>query len=638
MPLVRGTKSTQGSKDRRASPGGGASPASGSRLNASLGRLAGSQVPAIGDGSPTGSEGRVLARRPAGSRERPAYGLSAASMAKKAKAESRQASKLSRGSTKNVGSKDKRARSMTRSKDRRGSRSPDSSRTGSKTPMSYAGSVHPTWEDSSSSEELTEDDFAGCDPKMVPLHLRNETVLRLTSTGSLRRPSQMLAFYDEPTKEMVQHQALVRQQTAELERASQVVQPQEPQEEEEPKNSVTVESGVLAVSCGLCLIWAALACGSLAFFAFRFFSSVRGDFQRFVAEAALLEMETAGVAALSPAASLVRALALAAQTGFFDGRNSSLDVYAQMSRLLTIEMKRSPDILRVQVFNATPRAIVATPGDIHNRSRAAARLSTALSVNTFDVAVSLDELVQQLGVPLAHARQDGASVAWTGPEWLHVGPPRPEPLEEDFQLAYRLLAVTYDTAAQRGAPPFAVDVAIGLSSLRETARRIRPAGGEAYVCTGNGVLLAGSNWEPRAFVGNASTPSLSHTRLWDMPMPWAQSMQRGVVRSSSPAEAWHGRDLIAARPISSAVEEISAAHLRPALRALVLAPQDSAVSPLLGQMALAGAGLAACPPVVLVLLLLGFCVYGCCSCCCRIISRKLDERRWRKLYPNSEVM
>lgn len=560
---------------------------------------------------------------------------------KSAMGESRKSTKGSHRGTVRNGSKEmRRSISTGSSKDRRGSRSASGSRTGSKTPVSVSGSIHPAWEDSSSSEDLNEDDFAGCDPRKIPLHLRTEEMIAKSASGMVGRKSQMIAFYTAPTKEMEEQQALATQKTLELEQAEiKAAMMRTPEEEEEdddtPKASVTMDQRVIVVSCGLCLVWALLACASLGFFAWRFFSSVRGDFQRFVAEAALLEMETAGVAALTPAASLVRAFALSAQAGLLNG---STDAYKAVSQFLTVEMLRAPDILRVQVFNATARAIVVTPGDIHNLTRRAYGLRVATAANTFDVDVSLDDLVRQLGQQLAPAPKDGASVAWTGPEWLHVGPPRSVPLEEDFQLAYRLVALTYDTTAQRGAPPFAVDVAIGLSSLAETARRVRPSGGEVYVCTGNGALLAGSNWDPTAIVGNATGPSSSYARLWDLPMAWAQGIDRQIIRSSSPAEGWHARDLIAARPIASMEGECSVSMLQPALRAVVVAPQDAAISPILGQLALAGVGLAACPPAVAVLFLIGWCLFSCLTCCRRRISTRLEQRRFRKLCPDSEVM
>jgi hypothetical protein len=178
-------------------------------------------------------------------------------------------------------------------------------------------------------------------------------------------------------------------------------------------------------------------------------------------------------------------------------------------------------------------------------------------------------------------------------------------------FAYHLAAYINATNAtsptgDRG-PMLAVDVAIDLAATIDALRETAPIGGATYVCTVDGTVLAGSNWQPDpAAMYDPEEGMVVYPRLWDLGFAWTEAVSRGVLASGQEAEMWHGSDMVVSRAL--AVGDPKGGSYRACsveLRVVTTAPRSVGTSKNFKNLIHGAMGILGAPGVFLLLALCG---------------------------------
>lgn len=364
--------------------------------------------------------------------------------------------------------------------------------------------------------------------------------------------------------------------------------------------------------------WSLLATALLAVYVLRFFSPMGDEMHRFVADAALCQLEAECLVALSPAFAVVRSAALGARAGLFN----ATDPAAAVALAVVPDMAAARAVRHVQVAGAGENLALLRPGTLHNRDLPPEQRQPLIYSLPATACQGMNPLncfgLNSTGLRLAAAPGDAASVGWLGPEYLQVGP-QGEPLGADqWVLAVHLLAVVQLGPAENRS--IAVDVAVDVSGIGPAAVNATPASGAVYVCTETGELLGGSDWEPVP-TADPYTGKVVYPRVWDLPVDSLRDLSPATVAADTRSEQWHGpsSSLVATRPLlmESSQAGGGAKASGGSLRVVVLSPRHTGVRPLLGHLAFAAIGVIAAPVVAFLVALLTCCATRLATCSCR---------------------
>jgi len=204
------------------------------------------------------------------------------------------------------------------------------------------------------------------------------------------------------------------------------------------------------------------------------------------------------------------------------------------------------------------------------------------------------------------------SPQWSLPEFIGLGS-QGEVLDSSSQWTYALHLTSLFNASASSFAPLAADVALDLGPANNALRAAAPRGGAIFLCTRSGIVLAGSNWEPRAAVG---TPASSQPLpgFWDLPLSWGRSVMPSKLANSKPSEIRHGNDLILVEPLKVG-NTLEPQQAREDLRVIVFTPEGSKARVELGNLSLVAVALSAIPPAVCVLVLIMFAIIRLVRCC-----------------------
>merc|ERR1719253_218820 len=197
---------------------------------------------------------------------------------------------------------------------------------------------------------------------------------------------------------------------------------------------------------------------------------------------------------------------------------------------------------------------------------------------------------------LINVPRDAAAMRWQRPGFLTYDGSVPvwigaserlDPLIDVAALstfAHRLIAFINATdamtASQQRGPELAVEVAIELGTALNALRKVAPSGGELYLCTADGTVIAGSKWTPEATaMYDPEEGMMIYPRLWDLGLPWASALSKDMVAGKRQAEAWSDTDIVVSRPVAVGDREGASYRLGlEDLRIVSVAPRTVGVS------------------------------------------------------------
>mmetsp|Transcript_18027 Transcript_18027/g.38481 ORF Transcript_18027/g.38481 Transcript_18027/m.38481 type:complete len:617 (+) Transcript_18027:125-1975(+) len=515
-------------------------------------------------------------------------------------------SKLSAArSTKSGGSKGRRSRASSGSRMGGGGR------------RTRTGSSSKSWgdrdDDSSGSDEWAPLDFRGAP------HLQQAMPLYSQPEVMVVKKKAMGHMVDElPVKPKVSlPESFTRSSELALQLTKNLHQAPKWKPERAPNLQVIYQKLFIRIGSCLTLLWALVAATFLGLNVLRFYSPIFDDMHRAVAVGALQRLEVNATAALAPALAAARAVAMGARSGTFN----TPDAPASIQLSVVPEMRLSPFIRHVQVVGASDRLVLIRPGNLHNTSVLPwKRLPLTYALPAPPCRDPIGCLGLNItGLELVHVRSDGSALGWLGPEFLRVGLKGESLPPQDWVLAHHLLAYINVSSTMPGAAPVAVDVALQLDALSDAAFFAQPPKGAIFVFTNAGYLLAGCSagkrWTPTATAdsdGRVVYPVLSSLGL-----PWMKDIAGAELTSPELSELWVGDDLVMIQPLTAnGIEGGTVISARTTLHAVVYAPRDAAVRPILGQFAMAALGVIGAPVVALVLTVLMLCLRQAFMRCC----------------------
>lgn len=321
-----------------------------------------------------------------------------------------------------------------------------------------------------------------------------------------------------------------------------------------------------------CAVWSFVVTCMVVLFVARFYQVLEPEGQRHITLKFLLQTEVKLSAAIAPAFKVASSLALSAQAGLI---NTS-QPYFSLGNLLSNDLLAAPTINFVHVVGMTERAALVRPGTIHDASLASVDdrkvqvfMAGQPCERWFKDPVSCLKLNNSA---LIYAPRDAAAYRWQRPAFLTYDGSMPlwvnsdERINEEIVDAPKLTTFAHRLVAYvnaSGAPPppgsehwpkntwaLAVEIALDLSGVEEAIRGITPEGGQTFLCTPDGTLLAGSHWLALAsYIYNPEEGMMFYPRLWDLGLPWTEAISRADVAGSRQVEAWHGSDIVIVRPL-----------------------------------------------------------------------------------------
>lgn len=384
---------------------------------------------------------------------------------------------------------------------------------------------------------------------------------------------------------------------------------------------IIVRRSSLAFQVCLFVLWSILVVALLVTYVVRYNLGLRDDMHRVSMDTALLKLEAAASTSLAPAVFIMRTLTKAVHMGILD----STDPLVSISRMAVPEMRVSPHIKHVRVVaGAADRLVILLPGQLHDGTllqQAREPLVYALPLSSCQkeaplVCLGLDVSQLQLG-----SAPGNAAASWLGPVYLREGSKGEVLNFADWIFTLRL--VSQVGAGRGGNRSAAIDVAISLAGMADATAAACPDGGAVIVCTSDGMLLAGSNWQ--AVPRSDGMGDIIHERLRDLRVDWLQMVTPEVLANDRRSELFHGPDQVVVQPLLAEGTGASGGHLGARLRAVVLVPRIKAVRPLLGQLIFPAVGVIAAPLVAVLVVLVTLAMVSCCrgtGCCC--CSRKLN--------------
>eukprot|EP00929_Paragymnodinium_shiwhaense_P082942 TRINITY_DN4397_c0_g1_i2.p1 TRINITY_DN4397_c0_g1~~TRINITY_DN4397_c0_g1_i2.p1 ORF type:complete len:673 (-),score=80.62 TRINITY_DN4397_c0_g1_i2:73-2091(-) len=538
------------------------------------------------------------------------YGKSKASMRKtKGPGRTRTASRTSRKTT----------RQSSRGVSRSGSR-PDSR-------VSRSTSRMFEEEDSSSSEEdLENEDWDTLDVNNLPLHLRESKIRKEGAFDTEEDPSE-----DDNIR---------------IDKDGRVILGGDEEEEDDedsdldPAPDASTDVGIcfMWARCGFFSIWLIMVVGLLVVYIYRYFSNIRSDGQRILAENALVRAQVGVTGVLSPAFEMARTMALVGRAGYFNKEVEGVTPYSVLRASMAPAMLSAPAISFVALLGVIPdRQVMLKPGPLFDQNMApearapdiyveAARCEEGQDVATcFGANSSL----------MVTTPSCGGRFGWRKPEFLTKDELNQPLDQENYRYAHHLVGrVNLTTSGVKGGNNglLGIDVAIDIRRLRKVAEDTRSPGGSVYVTTASGILLAGTEWTPSAQLDPADGEFI-YPKLWDLKsrLPWAETLTAAMLNSQKEQEAWFGQDLVRTAPLVVGEDGLygRSSVSKPSLRVIVYAPFKTSVSATLGYLMYAAVSIISILMLVTMILSIWGLVVLCQSRWCRKRCRRCC-RCWKR--------
>eukprot|EP00746_Dinoflagellata_sp_MGD_P140019 gnl/MRDRNA2_/MRDRNA2_73343_c0_seq1.p1 gnl/MRDRNA2_/MRDRNA2_73343_c0~~gnl/MRDRNA2_/MRDRNA2_73343_c0_seq1.p1 ORF type:complete len:606 (-),score=110.32 gnl/MRDRNA2_/MRDRNA2_73343_c0_seq1:154-1971(-) len=319
----------------------------------------------------------------------------------------------------------------------------------------------------------------------------------------------------------------------------------EAQEENIPKVVLYAHS-IWSAICYV-LVWSSLAAALLALYACQYYFFAVGRSQEFLVHAALDQVEAAFMAVVQPARQVMRSLSTAVQMGLLKTTKD----HSILGQLLLSEFWAASALLEVTLSSSIEENSVTLiqPGRVHETTANIG--DRTLLIRNFTEAEALKRFgVQELQLP------PPSNVGfWQGPRYVSTDESEQLPYPAMWRLAYELLWTLEGQAPNQGTLNFRA--AVDLDPAQKALHSIKEAASEGsamYICTVQGILIAGSDWEPTAAL-DGGTGELKYGRLWDLPASWVKELPPEALAAGGGAELLTGpsmseRVLVVVRPFT----------------------------------------------------------------------------------------
>eukprot|EP00927_Polykrikos_kofoidii_P060536 TRINITY_DN55494_c0_g1_i1.p1 TRINITY_DN55494_c0_g1~~TRINITY_DN55494_c0_g1_i1.p1 ORF type:complete len:714 (+),score=104.06 TRINITY_DN55494_c0_g1_i1:190-2331(+) len=377
-------------------------------------------------------------------------------------------------------------------------------------------------------------------------------------------------------------------------------------DDDEESPGVPIYTNVkLLILRGMCFaVWAMVVTSLLGVYIARYYMFVRSSGQRIRADNSLLlaQVETSNV--LQQALGMVRLVALTGRAGYFN--KTRVDPFAVLTAIFTPSLLSSPAVKHVRIFGIRDQLLLTRRGLLFDEKMPKETRLPVIYALPPDCDVGADPL-ECLGANTSRVVPGpdvGAVVGWQKP--LFIGEDSlGRPLDVTQWTLGHYLTARVNLSSSGIIGELGMEVAVNLESLEAMTRRVKPPGGAVYVCTEDGTLLAGSEWRAKA-TADPATGKVAYPTLWDLNMPWGDVASKEILIRGGRVEGWYGPDLVAVDSFHIGVSGGAAqAAARGALRAVVFAPFEASIRPILFYQAIAS--------IVLVGLVVVVCFVGCCG-------------------------
>lgn len=527
----------------------------------------------------------------------------------------------SRKSKKDRKGKKGNARSSTRSRSR--------STRGSHSRSDYSGSTGRSGSDwsSSSSEDLADQDLSLMDQSILPLHLRQGAIRTKEEAFAHRRQSRiaknkdLLAIgYDEDEEEDEDADAFEWKDTRSNFKIflSEFLGHETGagfDNKEIYKESIMMDNWQLAYRVYPCIAWSVIVVFLLVLWTMRYYSPVELDSQRLLVQKVMVQTEAAVAAQLAPAFRVVSALALGARAGLFNMSSP----YASVTNIVAPEMLAGPSVLFVQVDGASEKSIYLRPGQMHDEMLSTALRKPLVFLSPTPCEAILEGLDPMLCLGLNNSAlidvpKEGASMRWQRPAFMDLDGSGQYLAMQNWifshRLAARIDATNATTPSGDKGPVLGMQVGIDLSATIAAVSDTAPKAGETYICTSDGIVVAGSTWVAEAtLMFDPAVGAVMYPRLWDLGLPWVSALSSSMIAGSRQAEGWHGTDIVMVRPL--AIGDPRGGSYRTGLadlRIVSTVPRRVATSSMMKDLISGAMGVMGAPGVYLLLALVAACL------------------------------
>jgi hypothetical protein len=404
---------------------------------------------------------------------------------------------------------------------------------------------------------------------------------------------------------------------------------------------IEMDNWQFAVRIYPCAAWSFVITCLMFLFLARYFTVIESDGQRLQVLKMMSQTEVKVAAALAPAFRAVSALAFAAKAGVLNTSSP----YTSLSNIMAPEFYAGSAIQFVQVVGAGDYTTLLRRGNISAEELPTRdRQLLVFAANQPCQFLKKDPMLCMTlnNSELIDVPRDAAAMRWQRPSYLAYDGTVPYWLYPDERIdpiiqvdsnmtmfAHRLVAFvdarnTTGVFGERG-PRLAVEVAIDLSNVFSVVREAVPEGGETYVCTTDGTVIAGSNYMPQAQdMYDPAEAMMVYPRLWDLGLNWVKEVTPAMVAERKQSEGWSDSDIVVTRPL--AVGDTAGASYRLGLadlRIVSTAPRTVGTSSMFKSLVHGAMGVMGAPGVFLFMFLVALGVHAIIMCVANFIFNRL---------------
>jgi len=299
----------------------------------------------------------------------------------------------------------------------------------------------------------------------------------------------------------------------------------------------------------LCFVWVWSSLGAvlLVLYACQYYFFAVVHRQKIEVQAALDAIEAAFMSSVEPPKQVMRVLSSAARAGVLNTINN----HSILEELLAPEFWIAPALREIILTSSVEGSMVTLiqPGNV-----VVEESSIFDEMAPLIRSLAAEKASQHTGVPQLHLPPSSSAGFWEGPRYLREDRSG-QPLDpEDWRLALELLWTVSDNTRTVN---FHIRAAFDLDVAQKALNTIKEATGEGsamYICTKEGTLISGSDWQPRATV-DGKTGELKYQSLWNLPMVWVHELPPEALTAGGGAELLTGQStsekvFVVVRPFS----------------------------------------------------------------------------------------
>mmetsp|Transcript_78577 Transcript_78577/g.124002 ORF Transcript_78577/g.124002 Transcript_78577/m.124002 type:complete len:597 (+) Transcript_78577:44-1834(+) len=485
----------------------------------------------------------------------------------------------------------------------------------------------------SGASEDDESEDSEVDVENVPFHLRKAVPLHLVEARILKKSEKGQPSSPTVAKDIRRRVAHNNAESDFEEKApNEIYDPA-------PVEAVMVRKRVIILLLAGFCVWCAAMLPLLVVHVLTFYLSLGVQTHRAHADAIFGKLEASIAQELTPALNLVYMLSVQANMGLF---NVS-EPYSAITRALLYTIQESKQMQYVKVVGAAEQMLVFRPGNLHyvpkdedgdglidvlinpDQMTGTVDVVSDSACKDVDPFFCLDVDLSKLRMVALPSRQVTAS--WLGPEFLQISKQNELVADPtDWPLIIRFLAHLNVTEGlpSRTDPnivdPFGIpivlparvglDIGLGVDQMANVLEDVRPEGGDIFIFTVDGSIVAGTGWEATPAVQDGV---LQYQKIWEMPFEWAADLTPEAVAGERMELMTSVSDLVVMKPLGESLAEgddvadseylgaAIEATSKVALRVLVVVPLDAAVAPLLTLLVDAAMGVIIAPFATLAL-------------------------------------